>query len=746
MKKRNLVIFISVILLIFAYPTAFCAEGDIIDTCDDFSKVYEKSDGWTVKSNNSDKLGGDTGRFQRSSGTAGSSAPEYQYLTYKISNMERISVLFYYTNRAYIDAVKFKISEDNENFIELDFSIESYNETSGAWSGSYLKAKAVSEKYQYLKIELYKSAPLVTGCGFGEINIYTRSDEYIDSLHISNSFVDSDYPWRISASSSVVNHGSVTVSKNGDSDVLYGNDSGAELIYSVKGGKEFLLTAYLPCDVLAEEIFSVEYSSDNQIWTVADTNIVEYIIYENVSGEMFRACIIKSAVPDLCSFAKIKWLSGHWSYMLGEVEQRNPIDLGNFFDDLTDFKKIATSGLYIKKYINTNVDDALDNTFVQRTRYCSGQNSFDASSALVKKYGEYTPKQYITYDILPTQKNDVNVQTYYTREAAAVQQPFKFMYKTERGEWVNISAERNINGKLVTYYLDVPVGAASFKIEWPSEGEVEEAQICNVKVCPSENMKAKIQKLAYYVDGKRVYSTPESYGSIVGVTGAIYNAAETALLNPNIYAALYDNDGNLAAVNSTAMPKSLWPGEESNFNIEIQNPMGMGKKLKIFYWEEEKPVCAYSEDVIYNSSEFERSGILIDDFKDFSKMYYYNQSFKIEEQSNNNSRFQGSPQIFIRTYPLRQSFKYNIYNAKSLTINAYLFRKEGNIRVYAGGYDGRYREVHVETSDLTYTANSWYAVTYTVSEFPEGTNYIQVEIEPGGISYTPALTRAEITY
>ncbi|MBO5060633.1 MAG: hypothetical protein J6C82_06960 [Clostridia bacterium] len=597
-----------------------------------------------------------------------------------------------------------------------------------------------------------KIISLIIGIGMIFCGSFAAAEalEYTDSLVINNgSFTDSEFPWRISASSGIKNHGDSSVKKNGDSDVVYGNTANSELVYVASEGQEFIVTAYLAADALAENVFALEFSVDKQSWTLGYTSIAEYMINtENISGEPWRACILKAVVPDECTYARVRWIAGSWKYMLGEVQMRNPVDRGDFVDELTDFKTVSETSMYMKKYTKTLSDETSCSVAERMPYYCDVTHEFDESSAIVGKYGVYTPGQYLIYDLDSSQRSSICIQTVYDDDVNILHTPFKFYIKTEMG-WERKEAILHTEGVRAAYYLeDICEGAKQLKIVFPiEESERWDAAIERVTVRPAGGIKAEVKGLAYFVDGERVYSTPANYGDTVGITGAITDKADYTLVNPRLIAAAYDSAGKIVAVNNTGILKPTAPGEERDFSIELTDLDFQAESIKLFFWEENEPVAVCAENVVYKPEEFDTSsGTLTDNFEDLSKLWEVSSGFKIETDADSEVH-PGYANVLLRDYNLKRAMKYKVYGADSMTITAFRFRKIGTIRVYASGYDGGYKEVNTVLTGNSHTADDWWTANYTVSEFPEDTTYIKIEIDKGsGASWTPSIAQVEINY
>lgn len=572
--------------------------------------------------------------------------------------------------------------------------------------------------------------------------------EYIDNMEITDSFSNDGLAYRISESN-IRNHADSAVRKHGDSNVIYGSTNNAEVVYKAEAGYELAVTVYISQNVLAEDIFALEFSADRQEWVTSNTSIAEYLLdnnNENVSGESYRAAILKAKVPEGCRYARVRWISSAWNYMLGEVEHRKAVNYGDFYDDLIDFKKVSATSLYLRKY-TLGLTDGLDKSAVQRTPYYCGQkHEFSADSAVVGKYGEYSPAQYLVYDLNPNQKNSVCVDVQYADNIYILQMPFALYVKAD-GDWKKADTKLRINGNRASYYIEnTGFGAEKLKIVFPLEADRVGANITGVTVRPSGGIKAEVSELAYFVDGERVFSTPADYGESVVITGVLSAESNKKLVNPKMIIAAYDENGKIVAVGSSRLLNELARGEKSVFTVELADLNYKAKKVKLFFWEDNEPVALCAEDVVHKPEEFKvASGTLTDSFEDFSKIWEISSGWIIEDSDG--KKVPGYSKVIRRDYNLKRAIKYRVHNAKSITINAFRFRKIGDIRIYTSGYDGGYKEVTSVFSGNRHTADDWWTANYEVASLPENTSYIKIEIDKGiGPNWTPVIAQVSINY
>lgn len=179
MLKKLLLTCISVCIL-FSSVTAAQAENSLTDNCDDFSNLYEYSECWEIKSNNSDRLGGDTGRFQRTTDATADAAAATQYITYYYPRVESAKVLFYYTSEDFISGLKISGSSDNVDYTEITTSQTEFSGCSGSWSGVYISTTSIPSGVKYIKIEIDKSVRH-TGCGIGQVTLIKGESTYVNT-------------------------------------------------------------------------------------------------------------------------------------------------------------------------------------------------------------------------------------------------------------------------------------------------------------------------------------------------------------------------------------------------------------------------------------------------------------------------------------------------------------------------------------------------------------------------------------
>lgn len=174
MKK----ILICILLIFFGSLPAYAMSGDALDdSCADFSKVYEKSEYWQVKTDNEARYS-DADRFHKTIASAQISEP--QYLTYMYGNIGSCEVYFYYTDANILNMIKIKYSSDNETWTEATVKNSSYSGCTGSWKGSIIKADNLPKGTKYIKIELEKNAK-PTSCCIGRVILTKRASDYMNT-------------------------------------------------------------------------------------------------------------------------------------------------------------------------------------------------------------------------------------------------------------------------------------------------------------------------------------------------------------------------------------------------------------------------------------------------------------------------------------------------------------------------------------------------------------------------------------
>jgi len=738
MKKR---IFACILfILVIAVTPAFAQT--MTDSCNDFSMVYEKSDCWAIKTNNSDKLGGDTGRFQRSTAATSETAADYQYITYCVEGMEQAEILLYYTSDTALNAFSVSCSADNVAYTPVTCTKTAYTNTSGSWMGKTFQTGLLPYGTTYLRLEVAKAAP-ATGCGIGQVSITSYepvTELYCDDL--TYPFEDAEKPWRLSQSS-ITNHADGMLAQTGDSQVICGSLDGARMEFSAIPGAELVVTAYLTQNSIAEEVYAIEFSADRKQWVTAEPDIVPYLIAKNTSTQGYYATVLKAVVPEDCIFARIRWKKGSWQHMLGEVELREAVRTDLFTDELENFKTAVAGSLYMKE----------EGGHIMKTPYYSADKTFAETARVVEKYGTYSNEQYLVWEVDVTEGRSFAVEATYNQSATITNHPMRlFGAKALDGTWEELETATKITDASISNYIwvlhcaeQIPADVRYVKVQWGDTGNIYDYIH---KVTLYEDAPITIDRLKFFRDGELLTQTPAFYLGTTAVTGRIKNPYRAKSIRLRTVAALYDGNGKLIAVNSEPMREGIPAGKEKMFSVAVTDRYGTAKKLRVFFWDGNRPITAEIEDVSYHPEEFDStSGEMIDVFDDFSKLYDRPQDIRIEANSDTD-RFYDFTGKFIRTYPIEQSFKYYVPGAKSMVIDAFLLSKLGDLRIYASCYDGGYQLVPHQRSGLTYTYGGWWYLTYTVAEFPENTEFIKIVIEGNNhaVEYSPCITRVRISY
>lgn len=696
----------------------------VTDECADLTNVYEYSTLWTTTTSWSSSLGGDSTVLKRTNKAYTTADP--QYLTYYREGLKEAKVLYYYTTDTAKNAVSIWYSKDNATWTEITSpKTEQYKNTSGSWNGMWIYTGNLPEGTKYFKVQITKSAT-PTSCGIGKVELeaFGNFNAYTDDMAWSGSFADSSHLWRVSADTVV---SSSMPTKTGDENLLYGKS----MILRVDGEKELLVTTHQNENNTPDKIYKLEYSPDLITWTEADFVTLSSVNYKNTSGEPYYEGLLKSETPKNAKYVRISWLVSAWYNLVGEVEMRSKSVIT--YDNLNDCKNLVGKSLYLAQTTDGDGD------CLRKWQYYSGSKTFSADGEVVKKYGEYSAKQWIEYDISAHTNLSVAAAANFG-DAATTKVPFKFYCKTSAdGERIALdsqigTATTDDGIRAVSYTENIPDNAVRLVIEWPAEGSF--TYLNSVEFY--EKGTVTVDRLKYYSDKERIYETPSSYIGKTAVTGVITNPNRATALNVRMWAALYDENNRLIGVNSKILAEGVSAGSEKTFSMDIEDKYGTGKKLGVFLWDGMNPISAKLADVTYNADEFTTThGTFEDNFDDLTKMWSY--PYSMHEKSADNS--------LIRAYDIPMSVKYNVENAKSIEITGRLHAKAGQVRVFVSSYDGDYREVNLTRSALTASTGGWYDCTYTADNFPSNTDFIKIMMSDGnGENFTPCLKKVSISY
>ena len=734
------------IFILSVSSAAFAADPVITDECANWDNVFEHSEYWTVKEN----AFGDTYVFGRQRAAMTTSAP--QYITYYNENFKSIKILYWYNSTAAKNGITLFVSDDNLNWSEI--TPEKTECTNGSFTGMWLYTDMTGKKY--IKLQIPKNVGF-TACGIGEVQleILGECDNYVDDLSIGESFKDAGHPQRESLGAKVVNQSSSFTAQTGDSNVVAGYDNAvkdAEIVFRTEQNKEMIITAYLCEGDLSENTFKIEYSADRISWTEGSFTSNDAPNAKNATGESYYKSVIKSKTPPGAKYMKLTWINSFWNKLVGEVEMRDVKTAQ--YDDFSDLKNMIGKSFYV-----TNTTENNKNV-MRRKKYFSAENEFSKDSEIVNKYGEYNEKQYIEYAVDESVGRNLIAHILYN-ESKYSTYLFKFYYRTETGgEKYPLEAAWQTDTSIGEYGVSacaegIPANAVSVVIEWP---DVNNEFIYLSGIEFYDNDKAvEITKLKYYSDRTKITQTPEAYGGKTTVTGVISNPYYGKTLNIRMIAALYDSDGRMISAKSKLLPGGVSPRSKKTFSMEVDDKYGIAKKLGVFLWNGMTPVCSKLTDVTYKPEEFpEISGEFTDDFSDFSKMYSYPQAMRIEKREDITDEealekdvgaFGDALHRLMRMWRLPQSIKYNVENAKSVRVEAFLLDKEGNIEIYASSFDADYIKLNVSQDGPTVSNRSWYKVVYSADNLPENTDFIKIVIDSDdGGAWTPALSKVTISY
>lgn len=371
-----------------------------------------------------------------------------------------------------------------------------------------------------------------------------------------------------------------------------------------------------------------------------------------------------------------------------------------------------------------------------------------------RKTAAYTASepQYITYSDHNIKNFDVTY--YYTNTAA--HDAVSIWYSSDNITYTNADITEKIvdqtsgswNGVIISTGT-LPKGINYVKIQVEKTAQPTACVVGEVTYSVLETLddytNITADNFKFYKNGERIFTTPEFYKGKTAVTGVIHNSFYSIDVPVTAVAALYDEDGKLIEVNSNTVSEGIAPQSEKTFSIDIYDKYGTSSKLKVFLLDEINPVCTNISDVLIEDIP-EQTGVMIDTFDDFSKLYSYSRGFKIESGVDE-TRFPGYTNRFMKTYMIPQSCKYYVPNAKSITINAFLFNGSGNVKIYTSGYDGDYRPAEQRINDMTETGGGWYSVEYKIDSLPENTDFIKIVLEDdGAYSFSPLLCKVEIVY
>lgn len=174
MLKRLLLIGMCVTML--QVPSVFAAGGtQVVDTCDDFSKVFEKSNSWVIEDAKADSFAGDAGAFMRNDAT------ETKYLTYNLPRVESAEIQYYYYFMDTSAAVKIKGSSDNAVWQEITTTKGTATTLSGSWKSVNIKTTSIPEGTKYIRIEIDSTANNQNWCGIGKVTLVQGESNYVNT-------------------------------------------------------------------------------------------------------------------------------------------------------------------------------------------------------------------------------------------------------------------------------------------------------------------------------------------------------------------------------------------------------------------------------------------------------------------------------------------------------------------------------------------------------------------------------------
>jgi len=141
------------------------------DPSDDFSKVYKKSDNLVVDTNNPASMGGDAGRFARTTATA-------EWVSYELKNKYNMKVKTYFWDGEAISHFRFFVSTDHMNWNEIQPNIHVDNPAEpGYWYTVTYTQNNLPSNAKYLKIQWGDAASTPWTPQIGETVIQKNNTE-----------------------------------------------------------------------------------------------------------------------------------------------------------------------------------------------------------------------------------------------------------------------------------------------------------------------------------------------------------------------------------------------------------------------------------------------------------------------------------------------------------------------------------------------------------------------------------------
>lgn len=309
MLKRLLLICMCAAML--QMPSVFAAGGtQVVDTCDDFSKVFEKSNSWVVEDAKAESFAGDAGAFMRNNAT------ETRYLTYNLPRVESAEIQYYYYFMDTSAAVKIKGSSDNAGWQEITTTKGTASALSGSWKSVNIKTTSIPEGTKYIRIEIDSTANNADWCGIGKVTLVQGESNYVNTPipEVGEYIVTEDDCMdfsKLHEKSANWRNETSTDSFGEAGRILKSADNGDEyLIYKVSAAEKMDIGVNYTITTDPFEFITVEASSDGVDYTEAE---IPSGAPAGIGGGNWSAYTAQVTLPEGTEYIKISFLKTNYT-------------------------------------------------------------------------------------------------------------------------------------------------------------------------------------------------------------------------------------------------------------------------------------------------------------------------------------------------------------------------------------------------------------------------------------------------